>query len=324
MRRTQAGADGVGTGLVARSTNLTIEAILAETNEGGGIALNDVSLTARDVVVRDDVLPSGRTAIAVGIGGGTSGRIERAAVLRSPMLGFNVSGVGTLATLADVSIRDTRSVPSIVFTATGIALQVHTAGVVELQRVAIDRASTLAVLLDSWAEVTGADVAIRGTLPTIEGGAGGYAIQLQEGSAIDLERCEIAASLGVAVSTFTDRGVPPPTATFTDLSVTGTAGQACAPTCNAFGTALLASIGASITATRFRIADNLQCGVQLVTGGTIDLHDGIIEGNLVGANVQDAEFDLGRLQDRVIFRDNVRDLDSAALPVPGPIGSGGA
>jgi len=62
------------------------------------------------------------------------------------------------------------------------------------------------------------------------------------------------------------------------------------------------------------------CGVQLASEGTIDLHDGVVSGNQVGANVQTAGFDVSRLGDNVVFRDNVTSLDSADLPLPTPAG----
>jgi len=53
--------------------------------------------------------------------------------------------------------------------------------------------------------------------------------------------------------------------------------------------------------------------------GTLDLQDGVVSDNPIGANVQTEDFDIGRLQDRVAYRDNDRNLDAAALPVPEPL-----
>jgi hypothetical protein len=86
-----------------------------------------------------------------------------------------------------------------------------------------------------------------------------------------------------------------------------------------FGTGLLA-IGGFIDATRLRTADNVLCGVQVAFGGTMDLHDGEVSGNRIGANVQEvADFSLARLQDGVLFVDNVVDLDTSLLPIPDPV-----
>jgi hypothetical protein len=73
------------------------------------------------------------------------------------------------------------------------------------------------------------------------------------------------------------------------------------------------------------------CGVQLAfgqdelglpypQGGTMDLEDGIVAGNVVcGANVQTPGFDLRRLERGVRWRDNGLDLDMTHLPVPSPV-----
>jgi hypothetical protein len=56
--------------------------------------------------------------------------------------------------------------------------------------------------------------------------------------------------------------------------------------------------------------------VDFATGGTMDLHEGEVSNNPIGANVQTEGFDINRLMDRVVFRDNERDLDMTELPVP--------
>jgi len=48
----------------------------------------------------------------------------------------------------------------------------------------------------------------------------------------------------------------------------------------------------------------------------MDLHDGVVSYNRIGANVQTGGFDIERLMDRVIYIDNDRNLDMSDLPVP--------
>ena len=72
-----------------------------------------------------------------------------------------------------------------------------------------------------------------------------------------------------------------------------------------------------IAATRFGIADNAACGVQVGPNGAVDLSDGVVNGNPVGANVQDSAFDVSRLTRGVRFVDNGRPFDTSMLPVPG-------
>jgi hypothetical protein len=91
------------------------------------------------------------------------------------------------------------------------------------------------------------------------------------------------------------------------------------------GTGIAAFGEAHVDATRFLVTGSALCGVQLVLGGavdedgdvvpyddggTMDLHEGEISGNAVcGINVQTEDFDVNRLIDRVVFRDNGVNLD---------------
>jgi hypothetical protein len=56
--------------------------------------------------------------------------------------------------------------------------------------------------------------------------------------------------------------------------------------------------------------------VQLALDGSIDLSDGEVSGALVGACVQVPGYDIARLQDRVLYRDNGTNLDVTTLPIP--------
>jgi len=51
--------------------------------------------------------------------------------------------------------------------------------------------------------------------------------------------------------------------------------------------------------------------------GVVDLHDGEVSSNPIGANVQTAGYDIARLNDNVIF-DNDDNFDMSALPIPEP------
>jgi len=44
--------------------------------------------------------------------------------------------------------------------------------------------------------------------------------------------------------------------------------------------------------------------------------DGLVEGNEIGVCVQVDGYDLDRLQNDVVFRDNTSSLDATRLPVP--------
>jgi len=112
-------------------------------------------------------------------------------------------------------------------------------------------------------------------------------------------------------------------ATLTDVRVSHTLVRECvaAGGCSAAGGAgsgIIVVDGAAVDATRFDVSDNALCGVQLTRSGTLDLHDGVVARNAIGANVQVDGYDFARLSDRVAYTDNERALDSTALPVPEP------
>ncbi|NIS34126.1 MAG: hypothetical protein GWO04_31085 [Actinobacteria bacterium] len=48
----------------------------------------------------------------------------------------------------------------------------------------------------------------------------------------------------------------------------------------------------------------------------MDLFEGEVAGNEVGANVQVPGYDLERLRNEVQYRDNTVNLDATSLPVP--------
>jgi hypothetical protein len=60
-------------------------------------------------------------------------------------------------------------------------------------------------------------------------------------------------------------------------------------------------------------------GTQLFEGGTLDLAAGRIQGNPIGINVQDADFELGDTTD-VTLRNNGQRLDAQELAVPEAVG----
>jgi hypothetical protein len=103
-----------------------------------------------------------------------------------------------------------------------------------------------------------------------------------------------------------------------DVSVLDTLERECAPGCGGSGSGLVALEGGSLEATDFEVRRSALAGIQLARRGTIDLHQGVVSDNPIGANVQTEAFDVARLQDDVIYRDNGRNLDSTVLFVPAP------
>jgi hypothetical protein len=146
----------------------------------------------------------------------------------------------------------------------------------------------------------------------------GYGIGIAGDAIVELQRVRADANrtAGVVV-TVSPLVVREPFATLEDLHVSGTLVADCATSgCPGLGGGI--GIGAwrgAIEVTRFVVEDSALCGVQ-VRAGELDLREGEIRGNPIAASVEDATFDLARLQDRVRFVENGRNLDATALPVP--------
>lgn len=130
-------------------------------------------------------------------------------------------------------------------------------------------------------------------------------------SRVAIERCAGAGWLSVETGTVV---------TMRDLLVEGTIRPPCGDAVCLPGTGLASIEGGAFSVTGFRISDNVVCGVQLAAQGALDLVDGEVSRNPIGANVQSAEFDVARLQSGVVYRDNDVTLDASALPVPSTLG----
>jgi hypothetical protein len=71
-----------------------------------------------------------------------------------------------------------------------------------------------------------------------------------------------------------------------------------------------------LTVERFLVRDATVCGVMVAEEATLDLSDGDVSSSNIGACVQVDGYDLGRLSNRVTYRDNGTNLVSTSLPVP--------
>jgi hypothetical protein len=68
----------------------------------------------------------------------------------------------------------------------------------------------------------------------------------------------------------------------------------------------------------FVIRDADLCGVQLAGESSLDLRDGLVSEAEIGACIQVDGYDLSRLMEDVVYRDNTVNADTTMLPVPDP------
>ncbi len=327
VRATRAlSAGGVGWGIEAfGATRALLQQCAIEETVGAGVFASgaDTSVTLRDSLVRgtlwqDGGFPSGVSGMGIDARSGVSVALERVWIHGNKQDGIRtIEGSGVTAT--DVVVSDTET--ETFFGTEGYGIAVATGAAVESLRVAVLRNRGAGIVVaDEGSALRGSDLRVVSTGPSQRGGTSfddGYGIQIYHRGSVDLERLVALRNRRAGIAVFDASG------TLRHLAVEGTLERACArDECagEGGGTGVASLDGASVDVQVFRSVGNALCGVHVARDGQLDLRDGEVSGNVVGANVQIEGYDLDRLRDGVIYRDNVRELDSASLPVPEPIG----
>lgn len=277
----------------------------------------DTVLVATDVVVEETGAQESDGLLGFGlwVADGASVELLRAAFEGNRAAGIYAHDEGAVLVAQDVGIRDTLERES--DDGFGVALYVGAGASVDLQRGSFER-NRYAGIQVSGATLAAEDLVVRDTASRVRDGVAGYGLLATAGGVATCTRASFETNRAAGVLALFGVGAfGHAEVTLEDTVVTGTQEQACAPDgCPALGYGIVADNGA-IVATRFRISDNALCGAQLTATGTIDLHEGEVSRNPIGANVQSDTFDVSRLEDHVLYLDNGRSLDSTELPVPG-------
>lgn len=294
-------------------------AVFAHNRELGVFASDpDSVVTLTDVVVRDTESEESTARFGRGLSLelGARADVTRAAFERNREMGVFAAGGGAVLTLTDVAVRDTRGQQS--DGRFGRGLDVQDGASADVTRAVFERNREVSLYAGTAGSMlTLVDVVVRDTQSQESDGRFGRGLSVEAGAHAALTRAEFAGNRDVGVFAFGAGS----TITLTDLTVADTLAQACEPagTC---GWTITCSMGAymdaHVEATRFRLVRSALMGVQLANGGTMDLHEGEVAESQIGANVQTAGFDVSRLQDQVVFRDNQVNLDATTLPVPSP------
>jgi nitrous oxidase accessory protein NosD len=311
-RRTDARA---GYGMqVLEGSSLEVARLVAHRNRGIAVAIVGPDTAARvtDAWIADTLAQEADGLVGLGLDafGGSQVEVERATFVANRTLGVSAAEPGTVLTATDVVIADTLEQQA--DGSGGYGVEVFLGGRVQIVRGALVHNRVASVFVDGEGTTfDAADLLVYGTIAPPGGRDPGLGVQARTGADATIRRGRVDRSAGIGVVAY-GAGA---TLTLRDVAVERTAALSGE---EGGGSGVIALEGGAVDAAVFRIADNDFCGVQLAGEGVVDLHDGVVSGNLVGANVQTAGFDLTRLQDGVVFRDNVRDLDAEALPLPSP------
>lgn len=286
---------------IVRATSIGVSSLGGPTLDASDLLV----LSTREGVPSPDFEPTGVGLWSID----ASATVSRARVEGSVGAGVVCSG-GT-ASFADLAVLGTAASGD---GAHGSGVQVIGGAQVDLRRAEVsDSRSVGIVVSDAGTVLSGGDVLVEDTLSRPSDGHLGDGFEILEGAEVDLAAVAISRShrMGVDVAHSGTR------ASFEDLVIEETMPTECSGAVDCgFGDALGAAEGAAVSATRFVLSDGARCGIVVWPGSSVDLHHGVVARNAIGANVEEPDYDLGRLQDDVRFVDNVVRLDADALPLP--------
>ena len=310
---------GRGIGAQRRST-VTIRRALLEGNSemavfAGGLVTEAV---LEDVVIRDQrgSDAGGNLGRGLNVATGAVLRARRALLVRNRDVAAAADGEDTLLSLEDVRVLDTLPITTPGFEQWfGLGVGAAFGARVEIARAEIAHNRAIGVVLDQPGTTgTLTDVWIHDTLEHGAEGQLGRALSVQRGAVVEVEGALFEASREASIFI----GGTGSDATLSRVAVRGVAPRACvASTCpdNPAGSGVVVREGA-VRMSDFLIHDASLCGIQVAFGGQADLRDGEISSSSIGACVQADGFDVARLSDGVVYRDNDTNLDATTLPVP--------
>jgi len=312
------GEGGFGVSVLGAGT-VELERALVERNETSGIGLADGGLAVlRDVLVRDTRSRrlDGIAGVGIGVTSWSELDAERVAVVRNRASGVTVGNEGTTARLADLIVTGT--VAQDVDGEAGYGLSIGETASVVIERARFDDNTTAGIYAFSAGVLEAADLTIRDTREH-SSGILGRGLTLQDAARAEVLRAVFQGNREATVFA-AGEGT---TVALEDVVVEDTLERACVDWEDGCaeagaGAGIVSLLAASVDVRRFLVRGNAVCGVQIARDGLLALHDGEVSDNPIGANVQVEGFDFALLQDRVLFHDNGRNLDSSVLAVPDP------
>lgn len=310
------GQRGVGIQLEP-GASAVVERMWMEGGRSAGVLVGgaDAVLDATDVTIVDF-----EADVASGLyGGGFEVMVGAHVTLRRARL-ENDTRVGILVNGATVDAEDlvVRETLPLADGRFGRALDAENGAHVTLRRAVLDRSRNVAVLAkDASTAVTLEDVLVIDTMPRGDGDRG-RGIIAQEGAVVSGARVGVVASHDVGVYAVSGAQIA-----ISDVRIEEVRDRACAApggSCEdePSGIGAGAYLGASILLERFRIERATTCGVQIAEGGAVDLRDGTVRDNPIGACVQIDGYDVARITTGVAYEGNGVNVQTVDLPLPEP------
>lgn len=312
---------GLGYGLLVDEVAFAqIDRAVVEDDRSAGLKAVGATLNASATVVRGarghDDGRGGGYGVYASLGSSVS--LFRVTIEDVQSSGIRVWDQASFFNATDLVVRDTALGTETAYLTgdvieRGYGLDVFDGTSVSLDRAFFARNAVAGIRVLQGSSLFASNLTVASTRPD-SALAGGFGLVALSGAIVSLASASFESDLVIGIASVGGSSVDA-----TELSVMDTRPAACAKTTcadAAGGIGLFVSADGRITATRFRSDRNALCGLQIASGGSMDLHEGEVVQNPIGANVQVGGFDVTRLQDRVVYRDNDVTLDATSLPVP--------
>jgi hypothetical protein len=303
---------GAGFGAVVRDgASATMQRIGISRARSVGLLVDKAVLEGADVVVSDIL---GQAADGLGgyglqLSRGATVTFDRVEVEGARTGGVAAGSTGTVVRLSDVAIRRTLGQRSD-RDATGLALQ--DGADVTIVRGLIEAGEMLGVGVIA-ARLLANDLVVRDTRGVGGDGPVGRGLQAQAGAEVAGARWLFEQNREASIAAIN----PATRVSVSDVTVRATLLRACVPGCpDEGGTGVAALGGSAITLSRFLVDGNARCGLELGDDGTLDVSDGRVVGNVIGACVGTPGYDVQRLSSRVAYEANGQKLGADFVPLP--------
>jgi hypothetical protein len=200
----------------------------------------------------------------------------------------------------------------------GRAINVQVGGRFTGRQIVIERSREIGIgVLNDGSSVDLEDLIVIDSLGQVSDDAAGHAMSVWQGASASLSRAMFASNRDVALMVRDAGSV----VTGANVAIQGTEERACAATTcpdEVFGIGVGTYYGSTLSLDGFAIEDSSLCGIQLAERGQMDLTNGRVARNPIGACVQIDGYDLSRLTSGVDYLDNGISLDTTTLPIPAP------
>lgn len=296
-----------GLGIEAQGADSTVNArrvVLANNSQVGALISAGAMATAEDLTVlrTRGRLRDGSFGLGIQVQSGGMMTIERALLEENRLVALGVAEGMVIA--RDLVAR--RTLPDEGGIA-GRGLDVE-GGSAIVERASFEDNADIGVFASLPSTVDLADITVRGS--------SARAVNIQQGASGTLRRLHVEDSREVGVWI----GDGPGPVTLEDVVIRGVTALPCMTegcTVDLFGIGLFTD-SSPVTMTRFDIDSADLCGLQIAGAAGLDLMDGTVHGNTIGACVQIDAYDFDRLTNDVRYLDNEVNLDTTSLPVPPP------